>query len=34
VKLIVVGAGREAEASRVSQPMAQITGEHGNARHG
>jgi hypothetical protein len=49
VKLIVVGAGHEAEAgyrgirhgplaapavSCVSQPMAQITGQHGNARHG
>jgi hypothetical protein len=34
VKLIVVGLGREVEASRVTQPMAQGTGQHGNARHG
>jgi hypothetical protein len=34
VKLIVVVPGREAEASCVTQPMAQITGQHGNACHG
>jgi hypothetical protein len=34
VKLIVVVPGREADASCVTQPVAQITGQHGNACHG
>jgi hypothetical protein len=34
VKLIVVGPGCEAAVGCMTKPLAQITGQHGNARHG